>query len=375
MPRRPANRVKDVKPSPIRIVSDGAPQDAIPLGLGEPTWPLPEIARRALAATPASCPYGPNAGLDALRQRIAARHRVPIDGTLITNGSQEALFSLLQAWVNPGDVVLVPDPGFVAYRTIARLAEATPVGYRLAEDDRFRLRASEIVAALEANERVAAVVINHPANPTGAGAALDELAAVAEACAQRDVLLISDEVYRELHFGTPCPSLRDAAETGVVISSLSKGFAAPGLRIGWIAGELRWLPPARVLHAFNVTAAAYPSQLAAIALLDGAEEVLAESRRQVGARYEALRAAMAEFAGRAIAPPDGGFYHWLTLPEAARSDPMAFCLKLRDEAKVVIIPGSGFGERGGGHARLSFGASPEQVREGVKRLAPYLGAT
>ncbi len=370
--RLPATRVRDIGQSHIRIVSDGAPKDAIPFGLGEPTWPFPEFARNALALSEARCPYGPNAGVDELRKLIATRHRVPFEGTVVTNGSQEALYSLIQAWVNPGDTVLVPDPGFVAYRTLARLAEATPASYRLREDDRFRLSADLLIEALDANPRTSAVIINHPSNPTGAGTTLDELKKVAEACRQRDVLLVSDEVYRELHFGTMVPSLRDASEYGVVISSLSKGFAAPGLRVGWICGDPRFVAPARIVHSFNVTAAAWPAQRAAIAMLEHADSILENSRREIRVRFDALKAAMRELMDRNIDPPDGGFYHWMRLPDSAHADPMAFCLRLRDEGKVVIIPGHGFGERGRPYARLSFGASPEQIREGILRLSRFL---
>jgi aspartate/methionine/tyrosine aminotransferase len=370
--RLAAARVRDISPSLIRVVSDGAPKDAMPLGIGEPTWPFPEIARRALADVPEKCPYGPNAGLDELREVIAKRHRVAFDGTVITNGSQEALYSLLQAWVDPGTAVLVPDPGFVAYANLVKLAGARTALYAVNAADRFRLDADALIAALDATPDASAVILNHPSNPTGAGASLEALKRVAEACRARDVLLISDEVYRELHFGTPVPSLRDASDYGCVISSVSKGFASPGLRVGWIAGDTRWLQPARILHSFNVTAAAWPAQRAALALLARADEVLETSRREIRARFDVMQAAMREFAGREILPPDGAFYHWMPLPTRAHADPIKYCLMLRDEAKVVVVPGLAFGERGRGFARASFGASLEQIREGVKRLAPHL---
>lgn len=372
--RLPALRVRDLGPSLIRVVSDGAPKDAMPLGLGEPTWPFPEVARRALADVPEKCPYGPNAGLDELRNAIAARYGVAFDATVITNGSQEALFSLLQAWVNPGESVLVPDPGFVAYKNLAALAGARAVPYAMNAADRFRLDADALIAALEATPDAAAVLVNHPSNPTGAGASREALKRIADACRDRDVLLVSDEVYRELHFGEQVPGLHDVTDYGCAISSVSKGFAAPGLRVGWIVGDARWLNPMRILHAFNVTAAAWPAQRAALALIQHADAVLEESRLHVRARFEVMKKAMRDHAGREIHPPDGGFYHWMPLPPSAHADPVAFCMKMRNEAKVVIVPGLAFGERGRGHARVSFGASLEQVEEGVKRLAPHLSS-
>ena len=121
---KPASRLSLLKPSPIRAITDGTPPGAIPLGLGEPTWDLPEVARQALLRQPGPCAYVPHAGLTELRKAVAAFHGAHPDEVLITTGSQGALFSLFQAWVNPGTKVLVPDPGFVAYPALAHMAGA-----------------------------------------------------------------------------------------------------------------------------------------------------------------------------------------------------------------------------------------------------------
>ena len=204
----PAARLSLLKPSPIRAITDGTPAGAIPLGLGEPTWDLPEAGRRALLRDPGPCGYVPHAGLTELRQAVAAFHGAHRDEVLITTGSQGALYALFQAWVNPGTKVLVPDPGFVAYPALALMAGAEPVPYRLSPD-RFRLDADALLKVLGATPDVSAVILNLPSNPTGGGGDLDALRRVAEACTARGVLLISDEVYRDLHFGVRAPSLRD----------------------------------------------------------------------------------------------------------------------------------------------------------------------
>jgi len=361
------NPVHSIGLSPIRVFSQGAPADAIPMGLGEPTWELPAPARKALAEEAGPCGYGPNAGLPELRQAVACWHGAEVDETLITSGSEAALFSLLMAWLGPGDEVLVPDPGFPAYPVLAKLARAEAVPYALAATDRFRLDAAAFVACLEAHPRVKVAILNHPGNPTGGGASLEDLRRVALACRQRDILLIADEVYRDLHFGVRPPSLREADDYGIVLGSMSKGWAAPGLRVGWAVGDPRWLEPARTIHAFAVTAAAAPCQRAALALLEASDDVLPQGRREIALRWEALAAAWREHFGGTLAPPAGSFYHWLRLPEGP--EPMAFCLRLRDEGKVVLVPGTAFGEGGRGYARLSFAARPEQVREGIRRLA------
>jgi len=361
----PASRLDAIRPSPIRVISEGAPADAIPLGLGEPTWALPEPARKALAAESGACGYGPNAGLPELRRAVAHWHGAEPEEALITSGSEGALFSLLMAWVNPEDEVLIPDPGFPAYPALARLAGAETVPYPLGE--RFRLDPQTFTACLEAHPKARAAILNHPSNPTGGGASLEDLRAVAWACRQRGILLISDEVYRDLYFRIRPPSLREADPYGIVLGSMSKGWAAPGLRVGWAVGDPKWLVPARTVHAFAVTAASAPCQRAALALLEASDEVLPQGRREIAARWEALASTWLACFGETLKPPAGAFYHWTPLPQGA--EPMAFCLRLRDEAKVVLVPGTAFGEGGRAHARLSFAAQPEQIREGIRRMA------
>jgi len=371
---KPASRLGELRPSPVRILSDGAPPGAIPLGLGEPSWELPEAGRRALAVTPAGpCGYGPNLGTPELRRAILNFYGQRCEDVVVTAGSQGALYALFQAWLDPGDAVLVPDPGFVSYPALARLAGARAVPYALAAHDRFRLDPEAFAACLAGEPRAKLAIVNHPSNPTGGGTSVAALAAVARAAAARDVLLISDEVYRDLYFGERPPSLVELGLPGVVTSSLSKGWAAPGLRVGWMVGSTAHVQPARTVHAFMVTSAARPSQAAALALVEDSDRVLASSRREVQARFAALSAAFKEHFGREITPPDGAFYHWLELPESAevRADPMRFCLRLRDEAGVVLVPGGTFGEAGRTYVRLSFAAHPDQVAEGVRRLAPY----
>lgn len=369
-PVNPASRLSLLKPSPIRAITDGTPPGAIPLGLGEPTWDLPEVARRSLLRDPGPCAYVPHAGLTELRRAVAAFHSAHLDEVLITTGSQGALFSLFQAWVEPGTKVLIPDPGFVAYPALARMAGAEPVPYPLSPE-RFRLDADALLKVLDATPDASAVILNLPSNPTGGGGDLAALKRVADACVARGILLISDEVYRDLHFGSRCPSLRDVTDRGVVTSSVSKGWGAPGLRVGWAVGDPAWLVPARTVHGYAVTGTATPAQWAALALIENSDTVLAEARAAVQQRWEALASALREELGQVVAPPDGTFYHFMPLPLSAHADPLAFCLKLRDEGKVVLIPGLAFGEGGRGHARLSFAATPEQLREGVRRLAPY----
>ena len=366
---RPADRLAQLRPSPIRALSEGAPPDAVPMGLGEPGWALPEPARRALAQQMGRCAYGPNAGLPELQDAVAAFHGAQPAQVMLGCGSQGVLYALFQAWLQPGDAVLVPDPGFLAYPALARLAGAEPVGYPLAAD--FTLDPSAFRAVLDRNPEAKVAVVNHPGNPTGAGATGAALAEVAQACAARGILLLSDEVYRELCLGERGPGLRDVTDTGLALGSVSKAWGAPGLRVGWAIGDPAWLAPARLVHAYMVTAPARPAQLAALALLEASPVVLTEARTHLRLRWEAFSEAYAEAFGSSPRLSAGGFYHWQPLPGSALADPMAFCLRLRDEGGVVVVPGTAFGAGGRGHIRLSYAGDPGQIREGVRRLAPF----
>lgn len=365
----PSGRLAQLKPSPIRALSEGAPPGAVPMGLGEPGWALPEPARLALARQQGPCAYGPNAGLPELQVAVAAFHHVEVAETMLACGSQGALFALFQAWLEPGDAVLVPDPGFLAYPALARLAGAEPVAYPLGPG--FTLDRDAFQEVLDRTPAAKVAVVNHPGNPTGAGASSQALLGVADACQARGVLLLSDEVYRELCLGERAPSLRELTGTGIVLGSVSKAWGAPGLRVGWALGDPQRLAPARLVHAYMVTAPARPAQEAALALVEASTQVLAEAKAHLALRWQAFSQAFGEAFSQALVPASGGFYHWLALPPCALADPMAFCLRLRDEGGVVVVPGMAFGERGRGFVRLSYAGDPGQIREGVRRLAPF----
>ena len=396
-----AGRVTSLSPSLIRAMSLGAPPDAIDLGLGVPGWALPEPARVALAqfsGRDEPLGYGPNAGLPELVSAIADHHELgaahPDEATLggtssggvtldhqvsrchvsaeradqimVTAGSQAALTALFLAHVAPGQLVLVPDPGFPAYATLARLAGAVPVPYRLGASG--ELDAAAFVSALDSGD-VALAVLNHPGNPTGGGATLEALAAVASACRAAGAVLVSDEVYREVHLGTRPASLREVTDSGVVVTSVSKGWAAPGLRVGWAVGDPVLLQPARLVHNAMTTSAAVPSQLAAAALLRASEQVLADTRRQLIQRWSIAQTGPTSV--RPIATPAGGFYAWLPLPPWALGDPLAFCRRVRDEGRVILVPGNAFGAAGAGHVRVSCGGDPQLLAQGLARMAPF----
>jgi aspartate/methionine/tyrosine aminotransferase len=364
-----AARLDGIVLSPIRRMHVGAPSDALSLGLGEPAWPLPATATEALSAPRAGCSYGPNQGLPELRSALSIYYGRPAEEIMVTAGSQAALFAIFQAWLGPGTVVLVPDPGFLAYPILARLAGAEPLCYPLAADG--CLDAETFVTALDTRPEIRMAIINHPANPTGGGASQQALAKVAAACQSRGVLLISDEVYRELYTSERTPSLADVSDWGLVLSSASKAWGAPGLRVGWALGDPAILEPARLIHNYMNTAAARPSQEATAALINDSQRILPAARAAILERRQALESALHRELGLRAPPSAGGFYCWLPLPSQALVDPLAYCLRIRDEGKVIIVPGMAFGPGGQAHVRISYAGPPADIQEGIRRLAPF----
>lgn len=366
----PAERMADLGVSMIRQIAEAARPDAISLGVGEPTWDLPEPGLKVLNEWSGRVPYGSGTGMPELRRAVARFHNCEYEETMITVGSVGALFSLLQAWVGQGDKVLIPDPGFVTYRNIVRFSQSTPVFYPLDATDRFRLEPAAIISRLD-DPTIKAVILNHPSNPTGAGASAEALAEVAAACERRGVLLISDEVYGDLFLGQRPPSLRDVSSYGIVTCSVSKAWAAPGLRVGWAVGDPAILAQAQTVHSYATTCPAITSQRAALALVESSDIVFPAARKELSVRWQALEAAIQQNFEFTPQAPDGTFYYFMRLPETAYSDPVGFAIRLRDEANVVTIPGLIFGEQGREYVRISFVARPEQIAEAIKRIARY----
>ncbi len=375
-------RLSGLTTSLIRSFAAGAPPENVSLALGEPGWPLPEPAREALrrwASDADLCTYGPNHGIDELRSAIVNRVSDPEDHVMVTAGSQAALYAVITAHIEPGRAVALPDPGFPAYRTLTHLAGGTALTYPLATDG--SLDAPSLIDALDRHARageppVRMLILNHPGNPTGGGATVPALAEVAQACAVRDIVVVSDEVYRELPYASTQPSLRDVTDEGIVTESVSKAWSAPGLRVGWAIGPPALLAPARLVHNAMTTAAARPSQLAAAALLGASASVLATSRAELAARWALVGQHAPPWLSNVPAPA-GGFYLWAPVPDSASDaasgggDPQRWVTALRDLGGVSVVPGSAFGTAGRTHVRISIGGPQDDLVEGLLRLSAF----
>ena len=314
--------MKIVEKTLIRQVHDRSAPGALNLGLGEPGFPTPApiIAHVRGHLQEWSLGYTPNEGLGELRQKIAetesaaARFSVPPERVVVTVGSEEALFMILLAAVEPGDEVLVPDPGYPAYPSIVRLAVGRPISYPLSAADRFRLRSTAILERI--NSRTRAIVLNSPNNPTGSIYTDGELEALAEGLRGSDILVVSDECYRSLSYGAAPASIQARYEDTCVVNSLSKSHSMTGWRLGWAIVPPRWLKSLAACHQLGVTCASAVSQKAAVfALGGGAEAACAANREELRRRGSLALAGLDRYAGWKAAAPEGGFYIFVDAAE------------------------------------------------------------
>jgi aspartate/methionine/tyrosine aminotransferase len=369
----PAERLRGLEPSAIRRFFEHAPAGSINFGLGEPDLPTPAVVTGAAvrAIQGERNGYTSHAGLAALRECVAKAHPAVADrdAVLITAGAEEALFLAIMTLVDEGDEVLLPDPGFVAYPALVRLAGGVPVFYRLPPDrdfgfdpDVFRRRLSP---------RTRAVVCASPANPTGRVLTPEDLSLIADALRDTDVRIVADEVYRDLYFGDTQPaSIADLYPRTVVAGGLSKSMSMTGWRLGWLCGEEPVVAAARLLHGYVTTCASTISQKAALgAFTDEGAGAREEARRIFRERRDCLVARLREVGLRAVVP-EGAFYAMVDVHRWGRSFDVAEAM-LRHG--VITVPGSAFGKQGEGFVRVSFCLDEEGVREGVRRMARALG--
>ena len=371
----PARRLRGIQKSVIRQVFDRARPGSINLGLGEPDLPTPEVVRREAArvVTEEQNGYTVHAGLLPLRERVAddyAHLRLAPEQVVVTAGSQEALYLALMTLVDEGDEVLIPDPGFVAYPTIVRMAGGVPKFYRLPAARDFAFDVEDFRRQLTPRTRV--VVCISPSNPTGRVLARAELAAMASALEGTGVYVVSDEIYRDLYFTGERPSSISEFRTkrAVVIGGLSKSMSMTGWRLGWLCGDADVLRSALVLHGYMTTCASTVSQKAALAAwTPEAEAARAAIRRTFRERRDHLTGLLARELSLRAVEPEGAFYTMVDV--SAHGDSMAVAERLL-EGGVITVPGSAFGREGEGYLRVSFCADLPVIEEGVRRMKAAL---
>lgn len=358
----------------IRQVFDRARPGSINLGLGEPDLPTPDCIREAAvrAIREEQNGYTIHAGLRALRELVAQDYshlQMTPEQVIITAGSQEALYLALMTIVEEDDEVLIPDPGFVAYPTIVRMAGGFPVRYRLPGANDFAFDAEEFRSRL--NPRTKAVVCISPSNPTGRVLSKDELAQMATALEGTNILVISDEIYRDLYFTQQRPaSISEYYPQTIVIGGLSKSMSMTGWRLGWMCGVAEVIKSSLILHGYVTTCASTVSQKAALAAWTPAGEDARRDARQIFLeRRDYLIKLLKEELNLRAVPPDGAFYTMVKVDAFGDSIQVADALL---EQGVITVPGAAFGEEGEGYLRVSFCADKPILAEGVRRMSKGL---
>ncbi|MDQ3917048.1 MAG: aminotransferase class I/II-fold pyridoxal phosphate-dependent enzyme [Acidobacteriota bacterium] len=371
----PARRLRGIQKSMIRQVFDRARPGSINLSLGEPDLPTPDVIRREAArvALEEQNGYTAHAGLLPLRERVAGEYRhlnLAPEQIIVTAGSQEALYLALMTLVDEGDEVLIPDPGFVVYPTIVRMAGGVPKFYPMPAARGFGFDAEEFRRGL--SPRTKAVVCISPSNPTGRVLTREELAALASALEGTGVYVLSDEIYRELYFTPERPASVSEfyKERAVVIGGLSKSMSMTGWRLGWMCGDADVVRSALVLHGYTTTCASTVSQKAALAAWTEEAAGARERHRRIfrERRDHLLNLLSAELRLRAVRP-DGAFYAMVDV--SGYGDSMTVAERLLEHG-VITVPGAAFGHEGEGYLRVSFCADLPAISEGVRRMKEAL---
>lgn len=366
--------MKDISLSAIRRIMALRTPETIDLGLGELNLaPAAWMTGRAAAiASRGEWKYTPNAGLPELRDAVAEYAGAASEAQVcITAGAQEGLFAAVQAWVGPGDEVLVPDPGFLGYPTVVRMAGGTPKSYRLVPGQ-WGVDIEHLTSRI--TERTRMVILNTPSNPTGGVLRQNELELVLEIAQRHGMLVMIDEVYRELVLEGELPRLAPSHPRVIVIGGMSKSHAMTGLRLGWVCAGESLLDPVIVAHQYIATCASVFSQQLALEFLRAPENDgwLEHVRENLRSRREAAAAAWAEHVSTPVLEPAGAFYLFAPVPTCATE---AFAMSLAREEKVLAIPGSAFGSEGEGWIRVSFAAEPAAIEQGIARIAAGIERT
>jgi aminotransferase len=381
--RNPLNpSVVSIKPSGIRKFFDIVTEmkDAISLGVGEPDFATPWHIREEgiYSLEKARTHYTSNSGLIELRREISAFierhynvHYESKNEILVTVGGSEAIDLAIRAMVCPGEEVIIPQPCYVSYEPCVILTQGVPVTIPLQEKNEFRLTAQELRDAI--TEKTKLLVLPFPNNPTGAIMTREDLEAIAEVCIEKDIIVVSDEIYSELTYGSKhvsIASLPGMQERTILINGFSKGHAMTGWRLGYACGPAEIIQQMMKIHQFAIMCAPTASQYAAVEALKNGDEDVAMMRDAYDKRRRFVLHELRDM-GLTCFEPYGAFYVFPCIQEFGMSSE-EFATKLLHEEKVAIVPGTAFGDSGEGFLRISYAYSLENLKEALGRLRRFV---
>jgi aspartate aminotransferase len=348
----------------------------IHLEIGEPDFATPAyiVAAAKQALDEGHTHYGPAAGLPELRAAVAAHvaatRGIPVapEQVVITPGAKPVLFFAALMLCGPGDEVLVPDPGFPIYASVAAFAEATPVPLRLRPENGFRIDVDELRGRLSARTRL--LVLNSPHNPTGAVLTREDLAAIADVVRGRDLIVLSDEIYSGLlydHTFASIASLPGMAEQTIILDGFSKTYAMTGWRLGYGVMPVALAEHMTRLMINSASCTASMTQRAGLAALTGPQDAARAMAAEFRRRRDVIVAGLNAIAGVRCHPPGGAFYAFPDIRGTGMSSD-ALADRLLQEAGVAVLSGTAFGPGGEGFLRLSYATSLANIEQGLERL-------
>lgn len=373
--------ITTIPPSGIRkffdIVSEM--KDAISLGVGEPDFDTPWHIREEgiFSLEKGQTFYTSNAGLKELKIEICnyleRRFHVSYDFAdecMVTVGGSEAIDIALRAMLDPGDEVLIPQPSYVSYPPCTVLAGGVPVPIQLEEEDQFRLTKEKLLASITPKTKV--LILPFPNNPTGSIMELEDLKEIAEVIEEHDLYVISDEIYSELTYTgnhVTIASLPGMKERTVLINGFSKSYAMTGWRLGYACAPKVILQQMLKIHQFAIMCAPTTSQYAAVEALRNGDEDVAEMREAYDERRKYLVKAFNDI-GMDCYEPQGAFYVFPCIKRFGMSSD-EFALKLLEEEKVAVVPGTAFGDCGEGYLRVSYAYSLKNLKKAMERIERF----
>ena len=379
---RIARLARDLRPSGIREFFDlvVGMDDVISLGVGEPDFPTPWRACDAVIESlrHGATSYTSNRGMLDLRVEIAdylldtfGVDYDPEEQILITVGASEAVDLAMRVLLDPGDEFLVTDPSYVSYAPCVELAHGRAVAVRTRLEDEFRIQPDALADAC--SERTRGVLFCNPSNPTGAVMRREHLEGVAEVAADRDLLVISDEIYAELSYeGTHCcfPTLPGMHERTLLLNGFSKADAMTGWRVGYACGPAEIIEAMTRIHAYTTMCVPIMGQIAALEALRHGED----DRARMVAEYDQRRRVFVNGLNRIgldCFVPMGAFYAFPSIRSTGLTA-QQFAKTLLADQRVAVVPGDAFGEAGEGHVRCSYASSISDLREALARMEAFL---
>jgi aspartate aminotransferase len=356
--------------------------DVLSFSVGEPDFDTPAHIRTAAATAmeQGKTRYGPAAGEPGLREAIAQKLQRDNDlcyeaaNIVVTNGGKHSLFNIMMALVEPGDEVIIPAPFWVSYPEMVKLAEGTPFIVQTTTESGFRITPEQLRQAITPKTKF--LILNSPSNPTGMVYTPEEVRAIAEVIVEKDIWVISDEIYEKilydgaahLSIGAVSPA---AFERTIVSSGFAKTYAMTGWRVGFLAAPLPIIKAVETIQSHSTSNVCTFAQYGAIAAYEGSQDCVKEMVSAFAERRQVMLEYLNSIPGFTCPVPTGAFYMYPNIGKLGMNS-LDFCSGLLEKYQVAAVPGVAFGTDD--CIRLSYATSVENIRKGMDRLAAYVGA-